>query len=145
MELSNNELKEYYYGAYSFKETDDGYLQAFQYTDEQVDYFKRVSDFWYERCIASTAKTLEFATDATEFSFDYKITWKGSLDTIEMSVDGLITKICYLEKLSDEGSLSFELSEGTKNVTVYLPADALIVIKNFSINGKLSKVSKNEK
>ena len=44
MRLSNEDLKNYYYGAYSFKETEDGYLQAFQYTEEQMAYFKGTTD-----------------------------------------------------------------------------------------------------
>ena len=32
--MTNKELQSIYFGAYSFKETEDGWLQAFQYTDE---------------------------------------------------------------------------------------------------------------
>ena len=73
MKVDNEGLKQIYYGAYSFKETKDGYLQSFQYNEDQIEYFRNVSEFWYERCTASTAKTLEFSTEATEFSFDYRI------------------------------------------------------------------------
>ena len=44
MKLTNDQLKSIYYGAYSFKETEDGYLQAFQHSQEQMDYFKEVSE-----------------------------------------------------------------------------------------------------
>ena len=70
MVLTNEELKDLYFGAYEFKETDDGYLQAFQYSQKQIDYFEKVFDFWFERCTASNAKTLEFTTEAKEISFD---------------------------------------------------------------------------
>ena len=40
MIMTNEELKKYYFGAYNFEETEDGYLQAFQYTKAQRDYFK---------------------------------------------------------------------------------------------------------
>ena len=83
-ELSNEELKKYYFGAYSFEETDDGYLQAFQYSSAQMDYFKGAFDFWYDRCMASTAKTIEFITEASEVSFDYRIIWMGSPDSFEI-------------------------------------------------------------
>ena len=69
MRLSNEELKKFYFGAYSFKETAGNYLQAFQYTDSQMEYFKEASDFWYDRCMASTSKTLEFVTESTKISF----------------------------------------------------------------------------
>lgn len=145
MKLTNEELKSIFFGAYSFEETEDGYLMAHQYTKEQEDYFKSAFDFWYERCNASTAKTLEFTTEATKFSFDYKIAWLGSRDSFELCIDGLITEIRYLKDLRDEGRLSFEMPSGVKNVIVYLPADALAVIKNFEIDGKVSPAVKGEK
>lgn len=145
MKLTNNELKNIYYGAYSFSETVDGYLQAFQYTKEQMDYFEKVSDFWFERCSASTVKTLEFVTEATAFSFDYKIIWVGSPDSVELAVDGLITKIFYVKDIEKEGKLSFELPEGKKQITVYLPSDSTIIIKNFEIDSLPEPVEKGTK
>ena len=56
--MTNEELKAFYFGAYRFEETEDGWLQAFQYTKAQEDYFKEAFDFWYERCTASTSKTI---------------------------------------------------------------------------------------
>ena len=35
MIVTNEQLKTIYFGAYKFKETDDGYLQAFQYSEKQ--------------------------------------------------------------------------------------------------------------
>jgi len=145
MIITNEELKKYYYGAYSFKDVEDGYLQAFQYTDEQMEYFKAASDFWYERCLASTAKTIECITDATEISFDYKIIWEGSQDSFEITVDGLVTQIYYVKDIAKEGKLVFTLPEGSKNVVIYLPADATALIKNFEINAEMDRVCKNAK
>lgn len=55
MILSSEQLKQIYYGAISFSETEDGYLQSFQYTKQQMQYFKERSEFWYDRCKASSA------------------------------------------------------------------------------------------
>lgn len=145
MRLSNEQLRKIYYGAYRFGETEDGYVQAFQYTEKQVQYFRGASDFWYERCTASNAKTLEFETRATRISFAYKILWTGSEDSIELAVDGLITEIKYVKDLPQEGELSFELLAGEKKVMIYLPADATILIRNFAINADFSPVEKNGK
>lgn len=145
MKLTNEELKKYYYGAYSFKETDDGYLQAYQYTDAQMDYFREVSDFWYERCYASTSKTIEFITEATKVSFDYKIVWIGSLDSFEVAVDGIVTQIVYVKDIDKEGKIEFDLPAGSKQVIIYLPADATVVIKDFEVNAEIDKVIKNAK
>ncbi len=143
MKLTNEQLKTIYHGVLHFKETEDGYLQSFQYSDKQMEYFKGAFDFWYDRCMASSAKTLEFTTSATNFSFDYKIIWMGSPDSIELAVDGLITKIYYVKDLEKEGTLSFELPEGEKQVTVYLPADATILLRNFEIDGEFAPVQKS--
>lgn len=155
MKLSNEELKKIYFGAYNFTETEDGYLQAFQYTTEQIAYFKQASDFWYDRCIASTSKTIEITTTAKKLSFDYKILWKGSDDSFEAMVDGLITKIYYVKELKEQGTLTFDLTaslegiyENTdkkRNVVIYLPADATVVIKNFELDGEYTPAEKGTK
>lgn len=145
VKLSNEELKQYYFGAYEFEETKDGYLQAFQYSKEQIAYFKEASDFWYERCTASTGKSLEFITTATELSFDYKMIWAGSMDTFELWVDNLPVQIEYVEKLAKEGTLTFRMEEGEKHVILYLPADETILVKNFEINAEVSVPAKNGK
>ncbi|MCQ2592049.1 MAG: SGNH/GDSL hydrolase family protein [Treponema sp.] len=156
MKLSNEELQKIYFGAYRFEEIEDGYLQAFQYTQDQVAYFKKASDFWYDRCLASTSKTIELTTNATNISFDYRFLWKGSEDSIELSVDGLITQIFYIKDLKSEGTLNFDLTaalegvysedtRGMKKITIYLPADATLAIKNFQLDGDYELVKKGPK
>ena len=134
--MTNRELQSIYFGAYSFRETTDGYLQAFQYSDEQMAYFRSAFDFWYDRCMASTAKTLEFTTDARTVSFDYKIIWEGSQDSFELAVDGLISDIRYVKDLPKAGRLEWALPDGTKDIVVYLPADATVLIRGASGTGK---------
>jgi len=145
MKLSNEELKNIYFGAYEFEETEDGYLAAFQYTKEQVEYFKGAMEMWYERCTASTAKTFEFTTTATKLSFDYKIIWKSSLDSFELMIDGLFTDIIYVKDMEDEGRIEWELGEGEKSVVVYLPADATVLVRDFTIDAPVKRAVKNEK
>ena len=145
MRLNNEELKNIYFGSYSFSETEDGYLQAFQYTKEQMDYFRRVSDFWYDRCMASTAKTLEFVTEAERVAFDYLIVWKGSEDSFELAVDGLIERIWYVKDMDREGRIECSLPAGKKAVTIYLPADATVLIRNFETDAFVTKPAKNGK
>ncbi|MCQ2577256.1 MAG: SGNH/GDSL hydrolase family protein [Treponema sp.] len=155
MKLSNNELQKIYFGAYNFSETQDGYLQSFQNTTDQIAYFKDAFEFWYERCTASTSKTIEIKTDAKKISLDYKFSWKGSEDSFELCVDGLITQIFYVKDLKEEGTVSFDLTagldgiygskDGKKDVVIYLPADATVGIKNFQIDGEYVPAKKNEK
>lgn len=145
MILTNEELKNIYFGAYEFEETEDEYLQSFQYTKEQVEYFKGAFEMWYERCTASSAKTLEFTTSATTISFDYKFIWKCSLDSFELMVDGLITDIAYVKDIVDEGTITWNLPEGEKDVVIYLPSDATVLIRNFTIDADVKRAVKNEK
>ncbi|MBO4746832.1 MAG: SGNH/GDSL hydrolase family protein [Clostridiales bacterium] len=163
--MTNEELKQYYFGAYSFEETEDGYLQAFQYSKAQMDYFKGAFDFWYDRSMASTSKTIEMITEATKVSFDFKIIWLGSPDTFELQVDGQITKIEYvLDVMLDgkprpdfskgefptwdipkEGRIEWDLPEGKKHVVIYLPADATVLVRNFQCDAPAERPKKNGK
>lgn len=142
--MTNEELQNIYFGAYSFDEQ-DGYLMSYQYTKEQIAYFKQAFEFWYERCTASTAKTLEFTTEAKNISFDYRFFWKGSEDSFELCIDGLIADIKYVKDLSQEGTIKFTLPAGTKDVIIYLPADATVGIKNFEIDASVMPADKGEK
>lgn len=144
MILTNEELKKIYFGAYEFEEK-DGYLKANQYSKPQMDYFNSSLEMWAERCDASTAKTFEFTTDASEVSFDYKITWKCSEDTVDLYVDGLCHKIFYIKDMGEEGNLKFTLPEGTHKVVIYLAVDATMLIKNFLIDSSYEAPVKNTK
>ena len=143
--MTNQELQRIYFGAYSFKETEDGWLQAFQYSDAQMEYFRTGFDFWYDRCMATTAKTLEMTTDARTVSFEYKFIWVGSQDSFELAVNNQITEIRYVKDLPEEGKLVWALPEGEKDVIIYLPADATVLIRNCEVDGSFSPARKNEK
>ena len=57
----------------------------------------------------------------------------------------IVQKIDYLKDMKDIGHLEYELPEGDKRVTVYLPADATVVIKDFDIDGGYTPVKKGMK
>jgi len=147
--MTNSELQSIYFGAYSFRETEDGWLQAFQYSKEQMDYFEsciaKGLDFWYDRCMATTAKTLEMTTDADTVSFEYRFIWQGSQDSFELAADGQIAEIRYVRDLPEEGKLTWQLPGGKKNIVIYLPADATVLIRNCRISGSWKPAVKNEK
>lgn len=145
MILTNDELKKIYFGAYEFEETPDGYLKANQYSKPQMEYFNNTLEMWAERCDASTAKTFEFTTDAAEVSFEYKIIWKCSEDSVELYVDGMAHQIFYIKDMKEEGSIRFSLPEGTHNIMIYLAVDATMLIRNFSIDSSYQIPVKNTK
>lgn len=143
--MTNRELQNFYFGAYSFEETKDGWLQAFQYTRPQMEYFRGAFDFWYDRSMATTAKTLEFITKATKVSFDYRFIWVGSQDSFELMVDGLLQKIIYVKDIKEEGKIEWELPAGKKNVVIYLPADATVLVRDLELNAPAVRPEKNKK
>jgi lysophospholipase L1-like esterase len=145
MKLTTDELKSIYFGAYNIIETNDGYLKSFQYTSDQMQYFKNLNDFWYERSDTSNGKTLEFITKATKFSFEYKLSWIGSEDTIEMLIDGLVMKVFYVKDLEKEGELVFYMSSNEKKVVINFPTDATILIRNAKVNDGITPVKKRHK
>ncbi len=145
MKLTKEQLKTIYHGALWFQETKEGYLQAFQYTEPQMQYFKEVSEFWYERCFASSAKTLEFTTTATQCSFEYKFIWVGSEDSVELWINNLAADIRYVKDLKKEGTVTFHMPEGEKKVVIYLPADATMLVRGFEINDTYTVAEKRER
>lgn len=145
MKLTTKELESIYFGGYFYEEDEEGYLHAYQYSKEQMDYFAHAFEFWYPRCMASTAKTLEFETEATQLSFAYKFVWTGSQDTFELCVDGLISDILYVKDIEEEGTISFKMAPGRKSVILYLPADATVVIKDFTIDAPVTPAKKDTK
>jgi len=60
-------------------------------------------------------------------------------------VDGLITDIAYVEDIADEGTITWNLPEGEKDVIIYLPADATVLIRNFAVDATVKRAVKNEK
>lgn len=142
MTLSGKELEAVYFGGYFYEEDEEGYLRAYQYSKEQMEYFSHAFEFWYPRCTASSAKTLEFDTEATEISFDYKFVWTGSQDTFELCVDGLLSEIVYVKDLEEKGTISFKMEPGHKSVIIYLPADATVAIKNMTVNAPVTPAKK---
>ena len=84
-------------------------------------------------------------TAATKISFAYRFNWKCSEDTVELYVDGLAYDIKYVKDMGQEGVLSFDLPEGEKQVVIYLPSDATLLVKDFEINADFTPAQKGEK
>ena len=50
-----------------------------------------------------------------------------------------------MKDLPEEGKLDWQLPEGEKEVVLYLPADATVLIRNFTVDGDVTPAKKNEK
>lgn len=144
--MTNEEIKKYYHGAYRFEETEDGYIYGIQHTEEQLEHLKviREDNFFYLRGFFGNAKTLEFVTEATEVSFDYKFL-NGGRETVDLAIDGIVydsKRVCDIEK---SGRMTFGLTEGRKKVVIYLTADNVTYIKNLEMNAPAEPVVKKTK
>ncbi|MBQ6696060.1 MAG: SGNH/GDSL hydrolase family protein [Lachnospiraceae bacterium] len=135
MTLTNEEFKTIIFGAYRFAEEEDGYIIPCQYTEEQMAYLEKVSDFWYERTDRGNGKTIEIKTDATHISFEMKYLGGNKSETFELEVDGFLNETHLVEEYAKEDTICFTLDSGTKYVKIFLPCDTRISLRNFTVDG----------
>ncbi len=135
MKLSNKTLQSLIHGSYLFREEKGGYMAFSHYDEAQLEYLK-FNPFYYDRAKFSSSVTVEVVTDAAQISFDYKMLFVGSLDTIDVYANGVPVSVVELKDLPEKGNLSFVLPEGNKKVVVYFPLDVDLGVKNFCIEGK---------
>ena len=134
MKLSASTLRKLVKGACHFA-VNRGYLASYHFTPEQMAYLKKTNDFWYTRSIFSAGVRIEFCTEATEISFEYRVKDYSSPDnTVDVYCDGVAVGVYHIE--DGRGKVTFVLPEGEKEVAVYLPTDCHFEIKNFVINGR---------
>lgn len=135
MKLSNESLKKLVRGACYFEEI-KGYLYLHHYSEEQIEHFKNRDEFWYTRSVLASGIKIEFKTDAEKISFDY---YADNVYSDDNTVDIYVDDVAHLvHRLTNGGKSHFEciLPSGNKKVTVYFPTDAMIGVKNFTVDGK---------
>lgn len=143
MLLTNEELSSLVSGVVQIKQIDN-HLAFYRFSDEQINYFK-FNDFFYDRTKFSTSIIIKFKTNANLVSFNYKINSIGSLDSLDVYIDGFAYKFIELDKKSKEGTITIDLkNNNNKEVWIYLPTDCELFISNFSINGKYKKTTKSK-
>lgn len=128
MYIDNECLKNYICGACNEK-TIDGYKAFYRFTDEQIDYL-RYDDFFYDRSKFSASICIRFTTEAERFGFSYKLAKVATKDSLDVFVDGALTYVNKVEKMAAEGTLSFALPKGKKEITAVFPIDCEVYIKN---------------
>ncbi|MBQ9802140.1 MAG: SGNH/GDSL hydrolase family protein [Clostridia bacterium] len=96
-----------------------------RFTEKQLAYYRKTSDFFYTRALASAGIRIECRTDATALSFDFRVKQASARDrySFDLFVDGVMTDHYAMEGVSaEEGHVFFPLPEGTHRVTLYLPS-----------------------
>ena len=139
MIISNSTLAKLIGGLYS-TDTQKGYMYLRRFDSEQLDYLKSVSQFWYSRARMSPGAVINMRTDSTSMAFDYRIAYCASADTVEVFVNGVPLRVAHIEDMGDEGRLEFELPDSDKEISVYLPSDCEMGIKDFTVNGSYRRL-----
>ena len=139
MKLSQKTLEKFIKGALTIRK-EGAYICPLRYEEAQIEEFKKADKGWHWRSQFSSTTRIELITDATELRFDYYATDFSSSDcTFDLYVDGVVHEVWKVRKFNFD-RVNFALPEGKKLVTVYLPTDCHIKIKNFNINGGYKSV-----
>ena len=144
MTLSNNEILQYMSGYLRYEEI-DGYLSFSRFTKKQEDFLKGI---WTPKEKATSSMFLEFVSDCTEISFEYRITPGSSQNFygIDLLVNGMNT-VCKFEQTDfSENTFTAKFEEqGKKKITVYFPNLAKMEIKNLTVDGTVEKAERKLK
>lgn len=144
MKFGIKTLKKQIKGACHFTE-DGGYLSCFHYTPEQLAYFDGKDRGWGMRAHFSSGVRMEFKTDATVLSLDYRAGYVWSKDSyIDVYADGFAVALHHIPG-DGKGHAEFALPEGDKLLTVYFPTDCRFEIKNVTVNGSYKTVKEKGK
>ncbi len=143
MKLSHKSIKKLLHGTYRV-EKKKSWTAFNRFTHSQQLGLEK-EQFLYERTFPTSSVTLEFKTNAQNFSFDYQFINCLSQDSIDIWVNGFLTKVYPMQKLNKKGKIQVELAEGEKTVCIYFPIDSEVYIKNLIILGNYRSVKKGEK
>lgn len=147
MKLTAKTLNKFAKNTLYYKE-ERGYVTFYRYSKSQLDFMAEESYDWGWRMRAKFTGCirLELITDATEISFEYKTSHSHErANTVDLYIDGVLTSVY---KINDtlKGKIQYSLPEGEKKVTIYLPNESELAIKNFTLNGSYKSVKdKGEK
>lgn len=148
MKLSFDQIKQITKGAVYFSEVEGGY-RLHRFTKEQEQLYENTNEAFYDRTFASSGMRFHFVTDSKTLFLKMFLEKKGcrTYFSTDVFVDG--KPIGYLDNFSDvdlpqnytEVELSlgevekiFELGEGVKTVTVYLPWNTYTLIKEVALD-----------
>lgn len=141
MKLSNKTLMKLIKGACYF-ETKNGYLFSYRYSKKQIEHMSRdgYDKYWLNRALISGPQRIDLKTDATSISFEYKASESHiNANTIDLYINDFLSSVYHIENCL-KGKVEFSLPEGEKKVSIYLPCESTLQIKNFTINGHFKSV-----
>ena len=134
MILTETQLKKLIHGACEFKSI-DGYLAAYRFLEKQIKALE-FDDFFHVRSRYTAGISIRMKTDAEEIGFDYRLITGSLKDSVDVYVNDRIFSVCLMEALNSKGTLSLHLPDGNKEVSIYLPTDVEMQIRNFRVEKK---------
>ncbi len=140
MKLSNKTLSRLIKGACYF-EIKDGYLSSFRYSKAQIDHISQngYDKDWLTYALMSGPQRIEFKTDSTMVSFDYKSSKSHINNTIDLYINDVLYSAYHINDTL-KGRIEFSLPQGQKKVSIYMPCESTVRIKNFTIDGTYKSV-----
>ena len=136
MKLTGKTLIKLTKGAVYYTE-EKGYYTPFRYSQAQIEYMadEKYDWGWRMRARFTGGIRFEFKTDANKITFDYRATHSHErANTVDLYVNGVLTSVYYIgENL--KGKVEFSLPQGENHVTIYLPNECELAVKNFTIDG----------
>ncbi len=149
MKLSFEQIKEITQGAEDIKSTFDG-IQFFRFTEKELQQRKESGSF--ERSYSTAGVRLEFETDSREMFIKFAV--KATMQRTYMAVDVLVNgqRIGSVRNSPEDELLGtffaanpyewkdkvfegkFDLGEGTKKVSVYLPWNYVMYLQELSLD-----------
>ncbi len=160
MKLSIDKIREITTGAVRIFE-ENGAVEFCRFTEAESEFYKERSKDFYIKSMASSGMRLSFKTDSTSLFISAEIKYASTRKyfSFDVFVDGEC--VGYLDNITGveipayfsemdlplgEYSKTFELGEGEKEVTVYLPWSTKTSIKEISVDdGAFVEPIKREK
>ncbi|MBQ8815199.1 MAG: SGNH/GDSL hydrolase family protein [Lachnospiraceae bacterium] len=147
MKIENKSLAKALFGAVRIEE-DEGFLFPFRFSKRQLER-RQGEEGYLIRARSASCMTIDFYTDATQLEFDYRVRIGSGKKLCFFDIrvnDRLMFHTGKMDILEDAGHIAFDMSEGMKRVTVYLPCLYETKIGNFCItDGAVFEPVKKEK
>ena len=146
MKLSNKSLQKLYFGALTLTE-EDGYLYADRGAKNQYEY---LTETYKENpfcgiLMQGSSIFIKFKTDATRVSFKYNIEFcLNTACSFDVFVNGIPYIFTDMVNLNNSGDYEITMQSGQKIIEIFLPLDARMGIKDFTIEGKWRSIKKGK-
>lgn len=147
MKLNFEQIRSVCLGAVRISETENG-ICMYRFTEEQEEIYRKANSDFYKKSFATAGVKLYFETDSRSLFLKVNVTPGSSRRYFSFDIMADGKPVGYLDNYSDvslpqaytqiqlplgEFSKTFEMSEGTKKVCIYLPWSVAVEIREISV------------